>query len=124
MEFNLNTLDFCKEFKRMCASYEVCEDCPLNVYNDCDIKNMSEEQIKETIKIVEEWANQNPPKTRQTEFLKLFPKAYKENGIIAIKPCDIDVRIAQFGYDGVCKRLVDGDCTNCREKYWLEEIGE
>lgn len=60
------------------------------------------------------WAKAHPVKTRQTEFLKQFPRAdCSDSGIINICPQEIDTTIACHAEE---------DCKNCCKRYWNEEI--
>ena len=83
---------------------------------DVSVKN-----IKETISILEQWAKDNPFKTRQSEFLKKFPNAYL-NTITRLLPCSLDktlkpLRCAKYGYlSSTCR------CDKCRDDYWDEEV--
>lgn len=65
---------------------------------------------------VEQWAAEHPVKTRQSEFLKLFPYARvkKANGLPIVSPCDLDGKLA-----GKCDGI---HCTECRKKFWLAEV--
>ena len=68
------------------------------------------------VKFVERWAVAHPIKTRQSEFLKMFPDApiYPDTGLVRVSPCQVD-------------RALCGNCptgTNCikwRKKFWLAE---
>lgn len=58
-------------------------------------------------------------KTRQSEFLKLFPRALKDlNGVLRFCPQEMD---SSFPCPIIVKRT---PCANCRRKYWLEEVDE
>lgn len=64
---------------------------------------------------VEQWSKEHPVKTRQSEFLKMFPNALiTDEDALGIYPCKIDKTI----------KLVacSGDCTRCRRDYWLQEV--
>ena len=68
------------------------------------------------VKFVERWAAEHPAKTRQSEFLKLFPYARvkKANGLPIVSPCDLDVKLA-----GKCEGI---PCQECWKKFWLAEV--
>ena len=68
------------------------------------------------VKFVERWAAAHPVKTRQSEFLKLFPYARvkKANGLPIVSPCDLDVKLA-----GKCEGI---PCQECWKKFWLTEV--
>lgn len=60
---------------------------------------------------------EQPKKTRQNEFLKMFPHALTIFGVVDILPCNIDARKYK---DVECKAFLS--CEDCRRKYWKEEI--
>ena len=64
---------------------------------------------------VERWAKVHPTKTRQTEFLKLYPRAALDDaGNINFCPILIDSAY------GDCKCYER--CSDCRRAYWSKEI--
>lgn len=68
------------------------------------------------VKFVEQWTVAHPAKTRQSEFLKLFPYARvkKANGLPIVSPCDLDVKLA-----GKCEEI---PCQECWKEFWLAEV--
>lgn len=108
----MNVLEFAKAQRRMCATYLSCKGCPLQ-HGYCLLSaDPKEERDEEIISIVEAWGKENPAKTRQSEFLKLFPNAKLDsNGVLQI--CIEDI-------DGNFK--CPADCASCRKRYWLKEI--
>lgn len=62
------TLDFCKEFDRLCNFYNMeCNGCPLEHSNyNCDGYNITQEAID----IVQKWSDENPyiPKLKPCPF--------------------------------------------------------
>ena len=70
------------------------------------------------VKNTEEWSAAHPRKTRQSEFLKLFPYARvkKANGLPIVSPCDLDVKLA-----GKCEGIPYQECW---KKFWLAEVEE
>ena len=114
----MDAIKFMKEKKRMCKSYSECtEICPLK-------KLMDENRLtclgycfahpEEAVSIVKKWSTEHPIKTRQSEFLKLFPNA----------------RLNEFGGIGICPRNIDidfdkcegGEYAKCEKEYWLVEV--
>lgn len=95
----MDAIEFVKQLRRMypCAGQET--DSP-----------------EEVVAEVEEWAKEHPVKTRQSEFLKLFPYARvkKANGLPIVSPCDLDVKLA-----GKCQGI---PCRECWKKFWLAEV--
>ena len=111
---------FFKELKRMCKDYRKYSDCscfcPFRVMDKSGefICYFEQDEIsKDAIRIVQEWSDEHPSKTRQSEFLKHYPKTkLNDDGVITIKPCMIDVTCP---VNGKC-------CIDCIEEYWLEEV--
>lgn len=68
------TIDFSREFKRMCGAQDECEHCPLNVcLDDCCFGGIrSVRDLKRAIKIVQKWSDEHPQKTYSQDFLKSF----------------------------------------------------
>jgi hypothetical protein len=68
------------------------------------------------VEYVEQLDDMHPIKTRQSEFLKLFPYARvkKANGLPIVSPCDLDVKLA-----GKCGEI---PCQECWKKFWLAEV--
>ena len=116
----MDAVEFFKTVKRLCKN-QGCDGCPVCKNNTCMVMLMarmngaSDESIEETISKVEQWAKDHPVKTRQSEFLKLFPNAAigEDDGILCIKPCTIDESIGCTNGKG---------CDDCYRKYWLAEV--
>ena len=116
----MDIAEFFKTVNRLCKN-RTCGECPIWKNGTCmaDFGDDSVKSIEETILKVEQWAKDNPiktRKTRQSEFLKLFPNAKLDiNGVVAIRPCDID-----------SKCCTDDDylrkCGACEGDYWNEEV--
>lgn len=97
-----------------------CKTCPLSTQNNnlnqfCTDFEM--EYTKEAVEIVEKWAKDNPVKTKQSEFLKLFPNArVYEDGVLTVCP-----RAAEKSFEAQCNIR---PCRECCEDYWLAEVDE
>ena len=89
-------------------------DCAIQKYISAQKKNDYEGMVE----AAEQWATEHPIKTRQSEFLKLFPYARvkKANGLPIVSPCDLDVKLADK-----CKGI---PCQECWKKFWLAEVEE
>lgn len=122
----MDVLEYEKARIRMCRTMILkeggCEACPLfnGLKRRCGFaasiaENMDENAIRKNIDIVIKWAKDHPVKTRQSEFLKMFPNAAidEDNGILCIKPCEIDESIGCTNEKG---------CDDCYRKYWLTEV--
>jgi len=113
----MDAVKFVKTLGRMCDAE--CIKCEFwkrrSRWESCNAwqKNHPEEAVE----IVEKWAKEHPAKTRQSEFLKMFPDApiYPDTGLVRVSPCQVD-------------RALCGNCptgTNCikwRKKFWLAEV--
>ena len=116
----MDALEFIKEAKRMCESYEECEACPANAdgFDDCRIDHMHDIDAENAVNIVEKWAKEHPKKTRQRVFLEQWPEA----------------EIDKFGCLEICPKHVSADyrsryvnCTNrvcggCSREFWMQEV--
>ena len=115
----MDAVKYLKEAIRICDTIGDCDNCPFNdrrVVFPCKASNAFLEAAgpEESVAIVEKWSAEHPAKTRQSEFLKMFPKARKEGGIISIDPCDI-VKSMSDNCEGKY-------CDDCRQEYWNEEV--
>ena len=81
-----------------------------------------EEKDTEIVDRVEQWAKEHPVKTRQSEFLKMWPDAeVGDDGLPSIAPCQLDVRWIHGESQKDCENR--GVCNKCRRDFWLKEIG-
>lgn len=125
----MDAVEFLKEKGRMCRTILIvggfvgrCDECEIGKRRasgqTCD--KYIVKHPEEAVAIVERWAKEHPRKTRQSELLKLFPRAgLGDDGLVGFCPEDMD---SEF----VCPRKERGpyapDCGDCRKKYWLEEV--
>lgn len=122
----MDAVEFLKAKDRMCKMYwGNCKICDLS--SDNNAMNMGcssfvEKYPEKAVAIVEKWAKEHPLKTRQSEFLKLFPEAPIFEGVLEIEPCKLVGSklnteechsYDEFGLSG---------CYECRKKYWNEEV--
>ena len=113
----MDAVEYVKQRKRMCDCYANCGDCPAVQYEECSSLN----GIPKLIPIIEQWAKEHPVKTRQSEFLKMWPDAeIGDDGLPSIAPCQLNVELLQ------CESQEDyekrGVCGKCRDDFWLKEI--
>lgn len=113
--------EFQKESNRLCKAYRVigCEKCPLHKCHCDTYKGLTD--FAYVYDAVSAWSDSHPIKTRQSEFLKMFPNAYLET-ITRLLPCSLDrtlkpFRCAKYGYLSITCR-----CDRCRDDYWNEEV--
>ena len=111
----MDAVEFVKTVNRLCKNLS-CKECPVYKEGICTIgfDDYSVESIEETVSKVEQWAKDNPVKTRQSEFLKMFPNADFCRDVINILPCSIEKEMS--------KCCDDKKCEECRKDYWLAEV--
>lgn len=107
----MDAVEFYKAFKRMCDKTD-CKDCLL----DQKCRPSANVEPEEVVELVEDWAKNNPVRTRQSEFLRMFPNAMinESDGILCITPCNIE------GKSIGCPN--GKSCGDCRRDYWLTEV--
>lgn len=114
----MDAVMFVKEWKRMCRSSKTCLSCSIGksagVSTVCS--NVVKEEPEKYVAIVEKWSAEHPIKTRQSEFLKMFPNADIRNEVIRICPRKIDQNSIT---SEECEKSV---CFGCQKKYWLAEV--
>ncbi len=111
----MDAVEFLKERTRMCNFYmSRCMNCPGNKVAYC--ATLCANAI-DLVPIVEQWSKEHPIKTRQSEFLKMFPNAsVGYNGTLVICPSQADTK-AVAG----CIRS-ERNCDKCKRDFWLAEI--
>ena len=114
----MDAVEFLKEAKRYCkwcknttqdGKKRLCDACYFEKLND--IFNLHSMAYCKFVEIVEQWAKEHPVKTRQSEFLKMYPNARIDDGVIFLGPCAIDK-----------SHKCTLDCKKCCRDYWLKEI--
>lgn len=121
----MDAVKYLKEKGKMtegCASDEKCRLCPLSERNNEEGLPCYEyefEHPEESVEIVEKWAAEHPAKTRQTEFLEIFPYAKMEGGAVQVNPCTVDTK--NIPCNGTMCNKYDV-CNECRRDYWLAEV--
>lgn len=112
----MDAVEFLKTKVRMCENIH-CEACGLhsgNIYcvTYCFV------HPDEAVAAVEKWAKEHPIKTRQSEFLKMFPNAPFSHNMIDICPSKVDVLQK-------CPKVTPGTlsmCEFCKREYWFAEV--
>lgn len=121
----MDTVEFFKTANRLCKD-QGCKKCPACKEGVCMVMNMVRldgglvESIEETVSKVEQWAKDHPVKTRQSEFLKMFPNAQMS------VDCDVIWMCPKYIDETYCPK---GDCHNigcrdCKRKFWLAEVAD
>lgn len=119
----MDAVEFLKATRRLCAIYHCDDGCPL--FDSCD--DESDDGYVRKVQIVEQWAKAHPVKTRQSEFLKMFPNAQKSlNGVLDICPRKFEPKkYKSTTPDKVCVNGNADDeypCDECCRDFWLKEI--
>lgn len=116
----MDAVKFLQERARMCNSFSPdCEGCRMDeekpVMSEC--YRWMFENPERAVKIVEEWSAAHPSKTRQDEFLKQWPNAQVEFGVLEICPRSV------MGPNGWRKDGCGGvQCVTCRREFWMQEV--
>lgn len=109
----MDVLKFMKERRRMCDYYSRCFECPRADEQNCNIEEMSDEELKNFVNTVEQWSKEHPQKTRQMDFMEKFPNAMIcDNG--TPKAC-----CKHLGYTMDCPTR--SSCKECWNKPMEEE---
>ena len=113
----MDAVNFVKTVNRLCKNLR-CKECPVYKEGICTIgfDDYSVKSIEETVLKVEQWAKDNPVKTRQSEFLKLFPNAPKSGRVLNICPQNLNIDYMPP------KRCENISCSVCKTDYWNEEV--
>ena len=113
----MDAVEYVKQRRRMCDYYVNCGDCPACNYEGCT----SLSGLPKMVPIVEQWSKEHSVKTRQSEFLKMWPDAeISYDGLPAIAPCQLNVELLQCESQDDCEGR--GVCDKCRRDFWLKEV--
>lgn len=113
----MDAVEYVKQRNRMCDYYVSCSECPAGQYKVC----ASIVGIPKLIPIIEQWAKEHPVKTRQSEFLKIFPEASMLNDeYLNICPAQISSECRDRETGGCYDPGMD--CGKCKHDFWLKEI--
>ena len=107
----MDAVEFAKAVTRMLKSGTI--DCAIQKY----ISAQKKDDYEGMVEAAEQWAAEHPAKTRQSEFLKMFPDApiYPDTGLVRVSPCQVD--------RALCGNCPTGtNCIKCRKKFWLAEV--
>jgi hypothetical protein len=117
---SMDALEFLRERKRMCNLCKHCEGCPLERAG-CGLgTSASDEEYEKIIAAVEQWAKENPRKTRQSVFLEQYPEArIRDDGVLQILPCSISA--SHRNARGNCVNM-RRECPDCRREFWTQEV--
>ena len=116
----MDAVEFLKTVNRLCKNQSGCEKCLICENGTCmaGFGDVSVKSIDETVSKVEQWAKDHPVKTRQSEFLKMFPNArIDDSGVLIFCPKEFSQVGARSTY---CEK--HENCKECRKDYWLAEV--
>lgn len=113
----MTAIEYLKTKARMTNKCGIeCYDCPLSFSNNGigeSCRALERNYPEKAVEIVEKWAKEHPIKTRQSEFLKMFPNAkIGRDGCIEVCPMGLDQRTKCDG---------SMSCVKCLKNFWLEE---
>lgn len=132
----MDAVDFIKYKDRMCnhcysPEYSIQHKyCPIGELKGSEsCADYIRKHPAKVVELVEKWAKENPVKTRQSEFLKIYPNAEvpvndgEDNKTLRIHPCSLDINYRVEDNNGICKRYTSfGNCFECCKAYWNEEV--
>lgn len=127
----MDAVEFLKENDRMCKTFDSCsgkdggEMCELYVKSNekgLSCTDYTTTYPEETVKIIEKWAKEHPIKTRQSEFLKMFPEALIFEGVLGINPCKLVGSKLDSEECHSYDEFGSSGCYECRKNYWHEEV--
>lgn len=104
-------------YARMCKFYDNCSICPLGETN-CPL--LISENSDKANEIILKWCKEHPIKTRQSEFLEMFPNAWLDDN----KMLDLCPKSVDKNYTHKNQQCIDTDCDDCKKDYWLAEVEE
>lgn len=110
---------FFEELDRMCKTvnkYGEAEDCVFYKpnYGCCGYMHWLPDGVEKTVTVLQKWSDEHPRKTRQSEFLKMYPNAMLcEGEYLNIAPCHLDRNI---------RKGCSESCINCHREYWLAAV--
>lgn len=108
----MDSIEFMKEFKRMCLYYPACTECPRDGKGCSPDRLDNIEDVLELVADVEKWSSENPRKTRKQDFLDKYPDATLNEYDVPIICC------AFLGY------LSEEECKSNCKKCWDSPVGD
>lgn len=102
----MDALKFMKERRRMCDYYSRCSECPRADEPNCNIEEISDEELENFVNTVEQWSKEHPQRTRLQDLLEKFPKVEIDKEGLPFFCC------ARLGYVCTCAKSTCKDCWN------------
>lgn len=119
------------DYARMCRNAKTCDDCPLGMNNNganIACSYLIRKNPDKANEIILNWCKEHPVETRQDRFLKMFPNADLDDGVLNLCPkvaagksyCNA-TRFEEYKKrKGSCFNI----CKDCHKEYWLVEAKE
>lgn len=113
------------DYVRFCNAHHKCHECPMQGMSLCRDALRNTSDIDKSNKIILDWCDQNPAKTRQSEFRRHYPNANflpTDDGVVlAICPKEIeaDYISKQYPHSTFCRT---SECLKCKQEYWFAEV--
>ena len=124
----MDAVEFLKEAKRYCewcknttqdGKKRLCDACYFEKLNN--IFNLHSMAYCKFVEMVEQWSKEHSVKTRQSEFLKMWPDAeIGDDGLPSVAPCQLNIEFLHGESQKDCEDR--GVCDKCRRDFWLKEI--
>lgn len=121
----MDAVEYIKALRRLCKMQKICNEClygcPLRLNGDC-IAGLCDDGLcdgaEKAAQIVEQWSKDHHVKTRQSEFLKMFPNAQMSADGDVIWMCP---KYISYDYrpEENCHEI---SCGDCKRKFWLTEV--
>lgn len=119
----MDAVEYLKTLRRLCESQSGCAGCVLLDEDDSCFATVNRDgYVEKAVTAVEQWAKDHPVKTRQSEFLKMFPNAKFPNaktdgGVIIFCPRGF---LPKGEAEAYCEK--HDECIECCKDYWLAEV--
>lgn len=119
----MDAVKFLQERARMCNSFSPdCEGCRVDeekpVMSECCLWMF--ENPERAVKVVEEWSDAHPRKTRQSVFLEQYPEArIGDDGVLLV--CPYPISASHRNAHGGCA-IIGRRCADCRKEFWGQEV--
>lgn len=116
----MDAVDFLRTCARMCRKFDSCSGCPIwEQGSACELLHIGE-NAEQTVASVEQWAQEHPGKTRQSELLEIFPSTViGGDGVLAVCPRILSEKFRSE--NGGCYNL-SKNCCDCRREFWMQEV--
>lgn len=92
----MDVLKFMKEYRRMCNYYPRCFECPRADEPNCNIEEISDEELENFVNTVEQWSKEHPQRTRFEDLIEKYP----------------NLKLNRSGYPTFCCQAL-GYCDEC-----------